>query len=431
MRFNMEKKSMKLDNLPDEILLFILKKLHHVEVLYSLIGVNKRLSQIAYDSIFTSHLQLYSWNQSVRSLPDAMLDQFQSQILPEIGHKIKWLSLEATTMDRILVRNYPNLNGLGLYGIDFNNAVSLLTELHIYVHHFTDLLYLLDGRFNQLHTLDVKEKLNNLKCFSLCSDKRVLCYESLVVPFLQRMLNLEKLHLDLRIECFKGFLNGHDFKEKIINYMPRLNEFTFNIRLYSQISNQHTLLSNEDIQNTFKDFKFNPIISCVDFFEQNEGYCHIYSYPYRLDYYDKISNNFPGGLFKYVYTVSLYDEYPFEYEFFLKIAQSFPFMKKLSIDNRKAQKNKFNNDNQDLSIKYTHLVELDLLQAHDDYIRLFLFDPNVSLPINVHLSVDYDAIKRVTENFTRMNCKKFQSLYIDAKEITQYIRGYFSQTTIF
>ena len=31
-----------------------------------------------------------------------------------------------------------------------------LLELHINVEYFTDCLYLLDGRFNQLHTLDIK-----------------------------------------------------------------------------------------------------------------------------------------------------------------------------------------------------------------------------------------------------------------------------------
>ncbi|CAF3969789.1 unnamed protein product, partial [Rotaria sp. Silwood1] len=78
------------------------------------------------------------------------------------------------------------------------------------------------------------------------------------------------------------------------------------------------------------------------------------SYPDRMNYCDHISNNFPGGLFKNVHTVSLFDERPFEYEFFLQIAQSFPFMKELTVTNEKPQKNKLyrksENDNQDLSI---------------------------------------------------------------------------------
>ena len=52
---------------------------------------------------------------------------------------------------------------------------SNLLELHILVDHFNDLLYLLDGRFNQLHTLNVNilcriswsgSKINNqVDCF--------------------------------------------------------------------------------------------------------------------------------------------------------------------------------------------------------------------------------------------------------------------------
>jgi hypothetical protein len=66
------------------------------------------------------------------------------------------------------------------------------------------------------------------------------------------------------------------------------------------------------------------IFKKADLFNQ----CHIYSYPYEWKCYKNITNNFPGGLFKCVYEVSLFDERPFEHEFFLQIAQSFPFMKK-------------------------------------------------------------------------------------------------------
>jgi hypothetical protein len=43
----------------------------------------------------------------------------------------------------------------------------------------------------------------------------------------------------------------------------------------------------------------------------------MYSYPYTLTYYDDISNNFPGGLFKCVREISLFDERSFEHEFFV------------------------------------------------------------------------------------------------------------------
>ena len=153
--------------------------------------------------------------------------------------------------------------------------------------------------------------------------------------------------------------------------------------------------------------------------------------------YDNISNNFPGGLFIYVHTVSLYDEYPFEREFFLQIAQSFPLMEKLTVINAKPQKNKLyrksNNDNQDLSIiKYPHLTSLNLFRAHDDYVEQFLADTEMCLR---YLLVDYEAMKKVTENFTRnttrINCTKLRSIYLlGADKITKHIKDYFPQTKI-
>ncbi|CAF4120912.1 unnamed protein product, partial [Rotaria sordida] len=307
-----------------------------------------------------------------------------------------------------------------------NVLSSNLLELHVSVIYFTDLLYLLNECFNQLRILYVnvhqiistsrtihsEEKLPNLRCFSLYSDMRVHFYDELIVPLLNRMLNLEELDLHLRVDRYKGFIDGNDLKENIINYMPRLNKFTFNICLFNRTSNQINLRSNEDIQRTFKDFKNNQIISCADYFQEKKySYCHIYSYPYRMKYYDNITNNFPGGLFKYVHKVSLYDEHPFEHEFFLQIAQSFPFMKELTVNNCKPQKNKLYNDNKDFSIiEYPYLTSLSLIEVHDDYIEQFLLDMKMCLPYNVHLYVNYESLKNMTYNFTRdttrINCAK-------------------------
>ncbi|CAF0753505.1 unnamed protein product [Rotaria sordida] len=132
---------------------------------------------------------------------------------------------------------------------------------------------------------------------------------------------------DLQIEKVKYFVtetlvDGNDLKINIINHMPRLNEFTFNIRSFILYQNQIDQLSNEDMQHTFKDYTDNEIISCIDYFEESKySQCHIYSYSYKLKYYDNITNNFPGGLFKNIREISLFDEHSLEYEFFLQIAQ--------------------------------------------------------------------------------------------------------------
>ncbi|CAF1005573.1 unnamed protein product [Rotaria magnacalcarata] len=523
-----------LNDLPDEILMIILKKLDNNEVFYSLIGVNKRLNTLVHDTIFTSHLTLmkYFSDDSINPLSDTILDRFYSQILPAIRHQIQWLDVESSSMERILLStNYANLYRLGLYNLEIERAKHLFTnstiltdlfknkilsliihiskskkqtstkdantiiftdiftiftnlqelkfdsnsinprrlsfdipppicisstllELHINVTHFYDCIYLLDGRFNQLRVLHVNtfwirrssrrtinntENLPNLKCFSLQSDTDV--DDELIFPLLHRMLNLEKLHLCLKISGRNSFIHGNNLKIDIMNHMSQLNQFTFNIRSTIRLHNQISFLSNEDIQHTFNDFQNNQIISCVDYFSEMErGQCHIYTYPYQLKEYHQITNSFPGGIFKYVREISLFDERPFQHEFFFQISQSFPFMKKLTLINQKPQNDKryrkVDDDNQHLSIiEYPNLSHLNLDEAHDDYIEQFLIDTKTCLPNTVYLSVDYQVLKRVTQHFTRnttrINCTKLCSLgLIGICQIPKYVKEYFPYTRI-
>ncbi|CAF4492051.1 unnamed protein product [Rotaria sp. Silwood2] len=199
-------------------------------------------------------------------------------------------------------------------------------------------------------------------------------YNKLIVPFLQGMSNLEKLCLNV-ICGTNTFLDGNELKQNIINHMPRLERFEFYICSAIYLRNQIYLPSKEDIQHTFRDFKDDQVISYVDYFqEESYSLCHIYLYPGQLKYYHTVTNNFPGGLFTCVREISLYDERPFEHEFFLRIAESFPILKIFDLKNSKPQNNKLyresNNDNQGFSIiKYPYLTHLTLYFAHDDYIE--------------------------------------------------------------
>ncbi|CAF3059787.1 unnamed protein product [Rotaria sp. Silwood2] len=284
-----------------------------------------------------------------------------------------------------------NLSFYSLHPIDVS---STLLELHVALDNFNDCIYLLDGCFHQLQTLCVrmfmiplsdttisnKEKIPNLRCFSLHCNTKTKAYGELIVPLLQRMSNLEKLDLYFTVVNKRMFVDGNKLKKNIINYMSRLKTISFNIRSIIDLYNQTNLPSNEDIRHIFKDFQDNQIICCVDYFlETDRAEYLIYSYPYRLKDYDQILNNFTGGIFECVRNITLFDEHSFEHEFFLRISQSFPFMKSLNVMNDKSQKNNLHSrpkkNNQDLPIiKYLHLVKLDLTDAHDDYIKQFLVD---------------------------------------------------------
>jgi hypothetical protein len=78
-----------------------------------------------------------------------------------------------------------------------------------------------------------------------------------------------------------------------------------------------------------------------------------------MRYYHKITNNFPSGLYQYIRLVSLYDEH----DFFIRISQSFPLMKRLSLINHNSS-----------IVKYNNLIKLNIDNVHDDYIEEFLFN---------------------------------------------------------
>ncbi|UJR12634.1 hypothetical protein I4U23_016809 [Adineta vaga] len=352
-------------------------------------SINKKLDRLACDPGFTKYLSLVngSSDDSVCPLPDIVLNRFCSQILPKIHHHIQQLDLESSTMERILsTTSYPNLHSLRLFKLHSKTAASLFTnhqsalshmdpnqidsltidinqyedkcrysnrlsfgnsppatifsstllELHVSLIDLTDCLYLLDGRFSQLHTLRVKtvhdhsthtilnnkEKLLNLKYFSLEHGSDTDSYDNLIIPLLQRMINLEELTLYLIIVDKQTLIDGVDIKKNILDHMSRLKKFSFPIRSNIYLNNEIHLPSNDDIQNTFKDFENNEII-----------------------------------------------------------------------------------------ISY-----IDCLITHDDYIEEFLIDSVTFLPNTVDLIVEYEAIKRVTENFTRtatkINCSRFIRLQL-------------------
>lgn len=121
MKTNMKYLCVELNDLLDEILLIILKKLSNIEVLCSLQDANERLNRFIHDPIFASRLNFLPLSSNfISQFPFRfILVRFCSQILPESSMKIIWLDRESsTTMERILnTDKYSDLYGLSLNNI--------------------------------------------------------------------------------------------------------------------------------------------------------------------------------------------------------------------------------------------------------------------------------------------------------------------------
>ncbi|CAF3014515.1 unnamed protein product [Rotaria sp. Silwood2] len=415
--------SVQLNDLPDEILLIIFKKLNNVEVLSSLFNVNKRLNKIVHDSIFTSDLTLlkYLSHNSTYSLPDPLLDRFCSEILPEIHHKIKLLTLESLSMKRILLStNYPNLDGLGIYNIKKKTALSL----------FTDEITFTDVFKNQILSFVIE--IIDKDCYE--PNMNIIIFTNIFKNF----TNLKYLNFNPSFICDQhisfNWSSPTIFSSTLLTLHVKVSSVIDCLHLLDGRFNQlHTLyLHTVSAYSRQKSLKITNKAKC--------GECHIYSYPYTLRHYYYIRNNFPGGLFKCVRQVSLYDEHPFKHEFFIRIQKSFPLMKKLTLYNKKPQNNKqYRKSKEDIEhlsiVEYPYLTNLILCDTHYDYIEEFLLDTKTCLTNGVYLSVNYKSLKKVTRNFkrdaTRINSNKVNRLHVSGEfKITEHLKNYFSHAEI-
>jgi hypothetical protein len=93
-----------------------------------LTGVNIRFDSILNDLSCTSRLTLFKCSNDgiIYPLYNNVINQFCFRILPKIHIHIKWLNIELSSMERILLAtSYPNLSGLGLYNLNVNLAECL------------------------------------------------------------------------------------------------------------------------------------------------------------------------------------------------------------------------------------------------------------------------------------------------------------------
>ncbi|CAF0953342.1 unnamed protein product [Adineta steineri] len=121
----MDRSNIHLLDLPNEILIYILKKLDNIDVLYSLFGImNKRLNALTQEEVFSNTLNFASNIHETR-----IIDRFCNYILPRIHFNVKCLIVESTSMERILLAtSYPNLTELNISNFQRDTLLHYLTD---------------------------------------------------------------------------------------------------------------------------------------------------------------------------------------------------------------------------------------------------------------------------------------------------------------
>jgi len=124
---NLNNNDLNILHLPNEILFIIFQKLNMVDVLYSLVDVNRQFERLALDSHYirdldmTNIMTINSLYNQTSSIDAQVLSRICERILPRIDHQVRKLTVEEYSMKQILNANYSQLYSLSL--INFQEEI--------------------------------------------------------------------------------------------------------------------------------------------------------------------------------------------------------------------------------------------------------------------------------------------------------------------
>lgn len=247
-------------------------------------------------------------------------------------------------------------------------------------------------------------------------------YDEQIVPLLRRMSNLEELTLFLTVSRLNStFIDRKQLHNDVLSSMTRLQKLFFSI--HTQLINKDieiTLPSGNDLRNSFFELGYKHIDAFGDVnFVNNRADAHIYSLPYQFKTFYSMISSFQGGKFDQVQTLIMCDRRPFEHRLFQIIARDFPFLQRLLVINWKEQQDK---NHSYTFITFTHLRELCLEDSHTDYAMEFLSNENINLPCLTRLSISYETLATVTNNFTNNQARRICNRITDLSIFEPFVR---------
>ncbi len=230
------------------------------------------------------------------------------------------------------------------------------------------------------------------------------------------------------------FIDGIHLQNQILIYMPQLHAFIFYICTQNMISHLANHKSSHDIQQTFTNMKYGQTNCIIEYCRVLGVRCHVYSLPFTFTRMENITNGFPNIIFDTVTHLSVDDYNPLQHEFYMRISQAFPLLKFFSIRNNSlwswyGKELKYDESSSDTIIEYSHLISLDIMDVHIEYVLQFLLETKTYLPRLTELKVKYNQLQTATNAFTRdttrRNCSKVNRLIVEkhihfTKDVYQY-----------
>ncbi|CAF1248296.1 unnamed protein product [Adineta steineri] len=194
----------------------------------------------------------------------------------------------------------------------------------------------------------------------------------------------------------------------------------YSLKFYFSIENNRNDTLDYSFNINIQSQETSNIVCC----SVNTVTYHVFTLPFEFIKLVSIGNIFPNIVFNNVIELWIHDIVPFQYEFFLRITQSFPLLQRLFVTDLTSlsyqRKKSPNNIQADQIVKYPHLILLDIKGLNNDCIEQFLNETKTYLPCLTILRVSYEQLQITTEDFTRevtrKNCANVRRL-ITGREI--------------
>ena len=265
--------------------------------------------------------------------------------------------------------------------------------------------------------------LANLKSLSFSSYRRLKVVERLIHSLIRPMISLEELSLRLYVIDGSTVIDSTYLNREVLSCLPHLRTCNVDIACYasslSEVLEQHT----EEIQYVSYNGKSHPVLYHTAQQQHRCVHSRVFSIPFAFDSIELISSRIPAGLFTNVRRVSFSEHSgSYEHEFFVQMAISFPRLTHLTVlDFRLQEEKRIRETNTTGStasaIEFNHLTDLFLIGKYGDYAEQLLVETTTLLPRLTNLTIDYEALFVVTENFTRdatrRNCINIEHLVLD------------------
>ncbi len=234
------------------------------------------------------------------------------------------------------------------------------------------------------------------------------------------MLYLEKLTLYLRVTCQDVFVDPISLINEFSMHMSRLCSFKFYLSSNSNRNDLVRYLSNNDIKQNYMNIGYQEVSNIVCFTIVTGTY-HIFTLPFEFVKLISIGHIFPNIIFNNVIELWVQDAVPFEHEFFLRIAHSFPLLKSFYVSDctplsYNAKKSSDNIQSYRI-VEYLHLTSLDITRTDIDCVEQFLNETKIHLPRLAELRIRYEDLRIVTKDFTREATRR------NCANITRLITG--------